>query len=417
MTLPDPSELPRREYLRALVAAGGTASLAACVDFLNDADEERSVPRGDPGNRPRRQHAWDAILDEDEHGVVSAPEHHVLLGLDLATDPDESDREQVESALVSLEDAYAYDPAGLLFTVGYAPSYFEAVGAESPLPEPEALTSLEDPEFDGSDATFHLASDNPDVVLEAEEALLGDRETANETEISASLEGVFERTSRRTGFVGEGLPAQFADEVGGVPDEMPEDAPFFMGFRSGFANSQAPEDRVTIQDGPYEGGTTTHVETLDIQLRTWFEQDDHWLRVAQLFSPEHAEQELVGEIGEKLGASTGIEDVVDETGRHARERGVVGHAQKTARARDDDGTPPLLRRDFNTTDREVPGIHFLSHQRTIGDFARARRAMAGEDLDGGVGTRHNNGLLQYVFTVSRGNYLVPPRERRSLPEV
>lgn len=421
MALPDPEDLPRREYLRALVAAGGAASLAACVDMLEESeseDEADRIPQGDPDDRPRRQHAWNAVLDEDDHGVLEPPEHHVLLALNLATEPTESDREQVEAALQSLETAYGYDPDGLLFTVGYAPSYFAAVGADSPVPDPEALTSIEDPEFDSFDAVVHLASNNPDVVLEAEEALLGNRETANGVEVSATFEGIFERAGmRRTGFVGNGLPAQFADEVGGVPEEMPDDAPFFMGFRSGFPNSQAPEDRVTIQDGPYEGGTTTHVETLDLQLRTWFEQDDHWLRVAQTFSPEHADEELVGAIGEDLGASSGIEDVVDDTERHARERGVVGHAQKAARGRDDDGTPPLLRRDFNTTDREVPGVHFLSHQRSIDEFARVRRAMAGEDLDGGVGQRHNNGLLQYVFTVSRGNFVVPPREKRSLPEL
>jgi dye decolorizing peroxidase len=407
-------DLPRRAYLRKLVAVGGTAALAACLDEQEGASDD-GVPKGDPDERPARQHAWNAALDQDDHSNHLPPEHHVLVGLNLASDPDAADSETVESALRTLEDAYAYDSEGLLFTVGYAPSYFEAVGAESPIPEPAALTSLEDPEFDTADAMIHLASDSPDAVLEAEEALFGEVSAPNGVEMSATLSGVFERAQRRTGFVGEGLPAEFADEVGGVPDEMPEDAPFFIGFKSGFTSSQAPEERVTIQDGPYAGGTTTHVETLDMQLRTWFEQDDHWLRVAQLFSPEHAEQELVGDIGEKLGAATGAAEVADETERHARERGVVGHAQKAARARDEDGTPPLLRRDFNTTDREIPGLHFLAHQRTIDDFARARKAMAGEDLDGGVGQRHNNGLLQYVFTVSRGNYLVPAREQRALP--
>jgi len=417
MALPDPDDLPRRDYLRALVAAGGTASLAACVDVLDESGDERTVPRGDPDTRPARQHAWNEVLAEDDHGVPEPPEHHVLVGLNLVADRDAAARDRVETALTQLEQAYAYDPEGLLFTIGYAPSYFEAIGTESPIPEPEALTSLEDPEFDGFDVLLQLASNSPDVVIEAEEALLGNRETVNGMEMAATVDGVFERADRRTGFVGEGLPAQFAEEVGGVPEEMPEEAPFFMGFKSGFANSQAPEDRVTIRDGPFEGGTTAHIETLDIQLRTWFEQDDHWLRVAQSFSPDHADEELVGDIGEKLGATTDIESMADQTQQDARERGVVGHAQKAARARDPDGTPPLLRRDFNTVDRDVPGVHFLAHQRSIDEFVRVRQAMAGEDLDGGVGQRHNNGLMQYVFTVRRGNFLVPPREQRALPEL
>ncbi|MFC7059710.1 DUF7405 family protein [Halovenus salina] len=412
MDLPDSSDLSRRDYLRALVAAGGTAALSACLDSSG----ESTVPTGDPNARPQRQHAWTDVLATDEDGNPLNPEHHVLLSLELATDVDDDSREQVETALRSLESAYAYDNQGLLFTMGYTPSYFDALGVDSPIPEPEALTTIESPEFDDFDALVHLASDTPDVVLEAEEALFGDV-SPNNTEMEATFEGVFDRGSpRRTGFVGAGLPAQHTD-MSGVPESVPEDAPFFMGFRSGFAESQAPESRVTIEEGPYAGGTTTHVESLTLQLRTWFEQDNHFQRVAKLFSPDHAENEQVGSVGENLSTSTGVAgEITEDTATDAREFGTVGHAQKAARARDEDGTPPLLRRDFNTVDGDRPGVHFLAHQRQIEDFVRARQAMAGEDLAGdGVGQRLNNGILQYIFVRRRGNFLVPPREKRALP--
>jgi hypothetical protein len=412
MDLPDPDSHSRRDYLRGLVAAGGAVGLSACLDFV----EREPPPAGDPAERPASQHAWNDALDTDEHGNVLSPEHHVLVALDLAGDPAAADRQRVADAFRSLERAYPYDSDGLLFTVGYGPSYFERVGADAPIPEPEAVTNIESPDFDEFDALVHLASDRAEVVLEAEAALFGEAEP-EAAEMDATLDGVFERRPerRRTGFVGDGLPAEFADEVGGVPDEMPDEAPFFMGFKSGFENSQAPEERVTIQEGPYEGGTTTHVESLDLDLQQWFGQDDHWLRVAQTFSPAHAEAGLVSDTGDDLGGSSGIEPYVDQVAEDARERGVVGHAQKAARARDEDGTPPLLRRDFNTTDGGVPGSHFLVHQRSIDEFVRVRRAMAGQDLDGGVGQRHNNGLLQYIFVQRRGNFLVPPREKRALP--
>lgn len=412
------SNLSRRRYLGGLVAAGGTAALSACVEELDGGDGGgRDVPRGEPEKRPRRQHAWKAVLDTDEHGNTNRPSHHVLVGLDLRENPGEGDRETVESAFRSLESAYGYDPEGLLFTVGYGPEYFRQVGVEPPIPEPRALTGTEDPEFDEFDAMVHLASEHPDVVLEAEEALFGAVSEPNGVEMTATLEEVFERGEpRRTGFVGAGLPAEKADAVGGVPDEMPDEAPFFMGFDSGFAGSQASEDRVTIDSGPYEGGTTTHVESLDLQLDVWFEQDNQFQRVAKMFSPAHAEQESVGEMGEKLGSSTGA--VNEDPGSDARTEGIVGHAQKAARARDEDGRPLLLRRDFNTVDGGEPGVHFLAHQRTIDAFVRTRQAMAGEDLAGeGVGQRLNNGILQYIFVRRRGNYLVPPRDRRALPEL
>ncbi|MFC7074280.1 Tat pathway signal protein [Halovenus rubra] len=412
MGLPDPSTLSRRDYLRALVAAGGTAALAACVDAPGDT----SVPAGDPTERPPRQHAWNGVLRADDDGNPQSPEHHVLLALELSATITQETREQVEMALRSLESAYAYDPAGLLFTVGYTSSYFERVGSDSPVPEPETMTTLESPEFDDFDAIVHLASDNPEVVLEAEEALFGEV-SPNGAKMDATFEGVFERGEpRRTGFIGPGLPAEHTD-MPEVPDSIPEDAPFFMGFRSGFAESQAPESRVTIQEGPYSGGTTTHIESLTLQLETWFEQDNHFQRVAKLFSPEHAMDERVGEIGKKLERETGVAgEIAERTEQDARELGTVGHAQKAARERDEDGAPPLLRRDFNTTDNGTPGVHFLAHQRRIADFARVRQAMAGEDIAGeGVGKRLNNGILQYVFVRRRGNFIIPPRDNRALP--
>jgi hypothetical protein len=413
MEEPDPSDLTRREYVRTLVAMGGATALAACLE----APTQETIPSGNPQRRPARQHAWNDALETDEDGNYRPPEHHVLLALELTTTPDQDAREQVETALQSLERAYAYDPAGLLFTVGYSPSYFERVGVVSPIPEPEALTGRESPEFDTFDAVIHLASDAPEVVLEAEEALVGEVDAPNGVEMDATFEGVFERADqRRTGFVGPGLPASHTD-MPTVPESIPEDSPFFMGFRSGFAESQAPEQRVTIQAGPYAGGTTTHIETLTLQLRTWFEQDSQFQRVSKMFSPDHAQEERVGEIGEDLSTSTGVAGAIaDDTAEDAREEGVVGHAQKAARARDEDGTPPLLRRDFNTVDMDQPGVHFLAHQRTISDFVRVREAVAGQDLAGeGVGQRINNGILQYIFVRRRGNFLVPPREQRALP--
>lgn len=409
----------RREYFKQLVAVGGVAALGACLDAQNETPGKKpaSIPKGDPSERPRRQHAWNEALDTDDAGNYRLPTHHVLVAFDLLDEPTPEDAATVESAFRSVEKAYGYDSNGLLFTVGYGPSYFETVGADSPISEPTVLTSIEEPTFDRFEGLIHLASDNPDVVLEAESALFGELTKPNGVEMDATLNGVIERVEpRRTGFLGTGLPESHAEEVGGAPDGMPDDTPAFMGFPSGFQSSQAPEDRVTIQSGPYDGGTTTHLETLDIQLRAWFRQESHWLRVAKTFSPTHAEEGTVGDTGEKLDAVTGAAEAAEETESDARTEGIVGHAQKAARARDEDGTAPLLRRDFNTTDRDVPGLHFLAHQRSIDDYTRVRRAMAGEEIDG-VGRRVNNGLLQYIFVARRGNFLVPPRSKRSLPTV
>lgn len=404
-----PERLSRRSYMKLGVAVGGAAGLSACMAW-GDAD----MPRGDPDARPTRQHAWNAALGTDDDGNRLLPDHHVLLGLDLVDDPPEEAREIVESSLRRLEEAYAYDADGLLFAIGYSPSYFDRIDTDrGRLPRPRALSDLENPELDDMDAIVHLASNTAQIVLEAEEALFG--ETGPNGLDPVSVGPVFERASpRRTGFVGEGLPANERNHDS-VPDAVPDGAPFLMGFRSGFAESQAPEDRVSIPDGPFAEGSTLHVESSTINLRQWFEQDTHDQRVAKTFSPAHAD-EGIGEIGEELGTSTGAREQAERTSEDARTQGIVGHAQKAARARDADGTPPLLRRDFNTIDNGQPGLHFVSYQREIAEFERVREAMTGTDLAGsGVGARLNNGILQYVHVQRRGNYLVPPRSRRALP--
>lgn len=415
MTLPDRSSLSRRDYLRALVAAGGATALSACVSEGDGVD----VPTGtdDPDSLPTRQHAWNDAVSWDDDDNVRPAEHHVLVALSLITEPTDDARQQVGEAFRTLERAYEWSNEGLLFTLGYTPAYFDRFDGSLPdevdLPEPEALTDREDPSFDEFDAILHLASDHSQVVLEAEEGLFGEVSELNGLAVETDLTGVFERVAdrRRTGFVGEGLPAEHTD-VSGVPDSVPEEAPFFMGFRSGFAESQATEDRVTIDEGPFAGATTQHVESMDVNLRQWFEQDSHPMRVRKTFSPEHADEDLVGDIGEKLTDSNALTDErIEATADDARSRGVVGHAQKAARAREN-GEPLLLRRDFNTVDGDSPGIHFLSLQRGIEAFVRVRDAMTGADLDVPLAS---NGIRNYIFVNRRGNYLVPPRSLRALP--
>jgi len=418
VTLPDRSGLSRREYARALVALGGTSALAACLDVFED---DGAVPSGtdDPDSLPTRQHAWNRSLASDDDGNVALPEHHVLVPLSLSDDADVDDgsRETIETALGTLERAYEWSNEGVVGTIGYTPSYFERFEEPLPpsvdLPDPAAISDREQPTFDEWDALVHLASDHPAVVLAAEEGLFGDREELNGVDVTADLSTVFDRVAddRRTGFVGEGLPAEHTD-VDGVPESVPDEAPFFMGFRSGFVESQATEDRVTIETGPFAGGTTQHVESLDINLRQWFEQENHSQRVSKLFSPDHAATEAVGDVGEALSGSAEMTtDRIEATESDARNRGIVGHAQKAARARED-GEPLLLRRDFNTVDGDRPGLHFLSLQRRIEEFVRVREAMNGDELDV---SGANNGIRHYLFVERRGNYLVPPRDLRSLP--
>ncbi|WP_224450016.1 DUF7405 family protein [Haloprofundus salilacus] len=420
---PGTDEWSRRDVLKAAVAVGGAGALSACLDLTDE-----PVPEGvsDPSTLPARQHAWDDLLTRDGAENVELPRHQTLLYLTLDREgtPTSDDRRAVEEALSTLDRAYERSNRGLIYSLAYSPAYFSRFVDPLPenvdLPEPRRLSPFETPEFDRQDALLHLASDRADALIEAEEALTGERDTANEVTIETPLSAAFSVDSRRTGFIGKGMPAEKQD-VAGIPDDdpVPEESPLFMGFKAGFAKNQASEEYVTIPDGPFAGATTKHVSKLRQRLDDWYVEQEFDDRVAEMFSPAHAERGLVEGIGDNLGDDSGVTpEIIESVREHAQQYGRVGHAQKAARAnRDDEGNVRLLRRHFESTDENEASLHFPSLQRRITDFEEVREAMNGTDLtdEPAIRQRVNNGILEYIFVKNRGNFLVPPRRLRVLP--
>jgi hypothetical protein len=171
--------------------------------------------------------------------------------------------------------------------------------------------------------------------------------------------------------------------------------------------------------------------------------------------------------------TNGVRDVAERTETDFDGGRPIGHAQKTARARaqleahfrNEDGGPPIdipqrddpvaqerdddlsgqdatnqtvetgfLRRDFNTVDGGHPGTHFVALQAFSIYLAYTRHAMNGVDWDsamlaqpttpdGSLGFEHDaddgenpdHGILEYVTTLRRGNFVVPPIRQRALP--
>jgi len=408
--------IPRREFVKSAVAIGGASALAACLDRGSP-----DIPTGttNGGSLPERQHAWNDVLSTDDAGNPVAPRHRVLLLLDYTGDvPTSDDRKTVENALRSLERAYEWSDDGLLFTLSYSRAYFDRFDAGPEgvdLQRPEALASFENPELDTPDAVLHLASDHGSAVLAAEEAVRGNADSANGVD-TTGFGDVFDVVDRRTGFVGAGLPAE-NDDVDGVPSgEVSEDAPLYMGFKSGFKGNQASEDSVTIQSGPFADGSTQHVSNIELNVDQWYEQDSRYQRVSKMFCPAHADDGLVEGVGDNLGQSSAMGHC-EAPEKAARNSGVVGHSQKMTTVRDESNSPLILRRDFDSTDGGHAGLHFVCLQRGIGEFVKTREAMNGSDLseNSAVGQRNNNGILQYMNVTNRGNYLLPPRSARALP--
>lgn len=431
--------IPRRQFVRSAVAIGGSSALSACLarerPLLGSGDatatssgtpDGQIAPRGDPDELPAAQHEWSQYLVLDVAGNTVPPQQQLILGLTYegSSPPTAAEREQVAAAFDTLDRAFQWGTGGdvaatfhrgLLTLVGYAPRYFDAIGSEPDLVRPETVLEEvgEDPsKTDGFDAVVILTSDVGSVVLAAEQALLGAKETVNGVEVEGSLDGVFSVAERRTGFAGQGIPADKLDQ-----EEIPERAPLSMGFKSGFTDSLPSEDGVKIRDGPFVGGTTLAMSRLRLELDRWYGDNDHADRVEKMFCPAHDPDE-VGPVGTGLGDNSGAtEEHAENVEAFAEEHGRVGHTQKVARARNDDFEPRILRRSegFATDAPEHTGFNFTAVQRELDAFVEARKAMNVDEYDDDL-PPDEHGIVDYMSTVNRGTYIVPPRRTRALPE-
>ena len=395
--------LDRRRFLIGAAAAAGLAlgGGGLALERLLGGSSRTAQPLGEePAGLPTRQHAWNGTLPRDEHGNPIAPRFHRLLLADLEQKPGADDVRRLEAALRTLERTHPWGPRGLLFLVGWGPRYFErTLGIRSPVERPRPLSAFELPTLDDYDLCVHLACDDEPRIGAAEQTL---RRTAG------PILGWHET---RTGFVGARLPAAH-QEVSGIPAGRPvqTSAPLYMGFKSGYRHNQASEDAVTIPDGALAGGTTMHVSRMRLSLDSWYGLLDERDRVARMFAP----QVTPAQVARFETDAPSHPKLLDAA---ARRYGVVGHAQAAARARRN-GAPRILRRDFDTTDDGVAGLHFVSLQRTIEDFVATRTAMnaaRSSYVNPSITDTVNNGINEFIFVTHRANYAVPTRAQRAFP--
>jgi dye decolorizing peroxidase len=410
--------LTRRRFLAggtALVVGGGAAAVAGCGSSKSESGHAIApVALGaQPAGLPSRQFAWTETLPRDADGNPVAARHDRLLMFDVNGRPGADHARLFEAALRTLERRYRWGPEGLLFAAAWGVPYFTRVlQRPSPIPAARALSDFELPAIDAYDLCLHLACDDERRLAEIETALVrGQRLPGADGPLDVSSALTWRET--RAGFTGAGLPAGHQD-VGGIPAGAPvaPTAPLYMGFKSNRKRNQASEDAVAIASGPFAGGTTMAVSYMRLRLDSWYGDLSQRDRVARMYAPQVSVAQ----------AARFTTDAASDPGRlnQAIDRyGVIGHAQTSARARRN-GKPLILRRDFNTADGGQAGLHFVSLQRDIADFVRTRTAMnaaSAQLRNPAITDTVNNGINEFIFVVRRGNYLVPPRARRSFPLV
>jgi hypothetical protein len=415
-----PRRLRRLSRRRLLLGTGAAAGAAAGAGFGIRAalgtgrPTVPDVPLGpQPAGLPARQHAWDAYLAADSDGNPVAPRFDRLLFFDVVGEPAPTCARLLEAALRTLERAYPWRPSGLLFTAAWGPGYFtDVLKVASPVPPATAMSDFEQPLLDDYHLCLHLASDDEARLAAIEAALTrGTALSAAAPDGQLDISSVLRWQQSRTGFVGPGLPSSRQD-VNGIPGDhpVPGTAPLYMGFKSGLLRNQASEDAVTIPGGAFAGGTTMHVSYMRLRLGTWYGQLSEPERVARMYAPQVTPEQV-------SKFTTDAESDPNLLGQAITRYGVIGHAQTSAVARRD-GKPLILRRDFDTADGGLAGLHFVSLQRTIADFVTTRTAMnaAGAQLQNpSITDTVNNGINEFIFVLRRGNYIVPARAQRSFP--
>jgi hypothetical protein len=392
--------LTRRRFLTAAAALIGGSCAAPGFTIPAHADETLVSLGSQPAGLPPRQHAWVATLSTDAHGNPISPRFDRLLFFDVPGKPTVQDVRVLEASLRRLEQTYPWGPQGLLFTASWSPHYFEHVlGVKSPIPRATELSDFELPSFDEYDLCLHVACDDEQRLAEVEKAVMVD------------LRRTLRWRETRTGFVGTGLPAAH-QHANGIPsgDPVPPGSPLFMGFKSGFKKNQATEDDVTIASGPFANGTTMHVSYMRLRLDSWYGVLDEKERTARMYAPEVTPADV----------TRFTDDAPSDPGKYtqaATRYGVVGHSQTSARARRN-GVPLIIRRDFNTVDGGLAGLHFVAVQRSIADFVTTRKAMNAVNasyLNPAIGDTVNNGINEFIFVLKRANYILPSRALRSYP--
>jgi dye decolorizing peroxidase len=407
------SGLTRRRLLTSAAAAIGGAAVGLGIDrAVSGGATVPDVALGtQPQGLPVRQHAWTATLSLDADGNPIPPRFDRLLLFDVKGSPTPAYARLLEASLRTLERRYEWGPSGLLFTVGWGPSYFKRVlSAASPVPPATALSDFELPVIDDYDLCLHLACDDEQRLASVEDAFVHGAPLPG-ADGTLELSSILRWRETRTGFVGAGLAAAHQD-VGGIPAGKPvsKSAPLFMGFKSSLRKNQASEDDVTIKDGQFAQGTTMQVSYMRLRLESWYGQMNQSERVARMYAPQVSPQEAAR-------FTTDAESDPAKLGEAISRYGVIGHSQASARARRN-GKPLIQRRDFNTVDGGEAGLHFVSIQRSIEDFITTRKAMnatSAQLQNPAITDTVNNGINEFIFVLRRGNYILPPRDQRSFP--
>jgi hypothetical protein len=460
-----PSAVSRRHLLQvagggALVAVGVAALYEGLALVAPHPARNVEAPRGGyPVGQYQVADYGVRVQPDPESAVVVGvpPTWNLVITATLTRAPGVHEQQRLEAALRAVEAAYPYSPSGIFTLVAYGLPYFHAYihsqVFEAHLPHmagtpdagdakgaPVLLDAIRFPSdppsmlLEANDIVFHLRSDVLDHLLDVQRALFeGSGKLAGRPAPPANVADLFHVTSKRTGFVGAGLPRRMAQQAGlKVATLIPNSTPLFMGFTSSQQAGQAKEVAISFDGQPdplvpplttahssdyFAGGTSLHLSHLVEDLDAWYalSYDERLARMFHLNAPASAGRVAVQTMW--INPNT--------TELDAQQRGVIGHNEAVQRgSRTREGQALQLRVDFNTLDTldtegnqaAAPGVHFLAFTPGAAIFHRSRLGMDDPNLAAQFGvTAKANGINAFIRATRRQNFLAPPRAHRAFP--
>jgi hypothetical protein len=461
---------------RKQLVGGAAGTVLAATGIYKLVDELSAPPRRvGTGTVFPEQHLLDGLRVVHDEGVavLVPPLHHQVVTARVRVGEGAAEltdaRESLEAALRGLDERFEASPAGLGVTVAWGLPYFDRyvpAQAERHVPldrrasgtrgEPvrvleDAIRFPSDPEqtrLEANDVAILFRSDSLENLADGSKAVFDD------------LDGLFDVTSIRKGFVGGGfegevgLPKQMALAAGVRGAELiPDGAQLFLGFTSTQRAGLGPSRIANLETLGYADlrpsdyfahGTHMHLSHIFEDLPAWYQVFDFQERLDTTFRPGVRARRGTQTVPQRSRDIQTERQVERDYARHRRigHSGSVQPASRLDRAvRGPDGTlypkgtAVPQRADFNTLDNPFfwsaspvpdayaetpsPGLHFVVFNPTGDDFRRNRLAMDGV-LPGGTrlefeeGT-NGRGFNAVLTTTHRQNFLVPPRAHRSFP--
>lgn len=476
-----PAKAKRQMSRRTMLKLGALGVAASTLGILEaEAWLPRRIAQAAPGGLPDIQFDISNYLAPARtiDGVLFrfGPVYTLFVTVRLTRTPRKSDQQVLSEALNTIEDTYAFSPAGIFSFVAYGLPYFHRLprdlvadhmprllvnparfALEEAIPSPTDV-SPSNPKItkqtfnvpvaiESNDLLFTFRSDSLEHLQSVAAWLQGSNRLNDRHVPSPELEDLFTFTSARLMFLQMGLPRKVATS-NALPyaGSINPHSPMWMGFADQQVSGAGPAAITTFQGNAsarftdtkagdyFYDGSIQHFSHVILDLNQFYASTEPYTERCQYMFrsnpiPSTGYQNQYKDGGGPAFLANSYQGTTDalanaeanHTYEHQHRMGHLSALQRSSRAAD--STPVHIRMDgpgFDAMDMpggiQQPKLQFTIFVPTAEFFATMRKNQAALDLVAKYGVQDDdNGLERFLTATRRQNFLVPPRAHRAFP--